>query len=590
MKEKHLRMFRRIFAGTAILAILVPVRAQVSNPSTWSDFVKGSGNVLVLDTFRMQTFSGSDIDNWNYKAENGTVAQEKEKVLKIPLNGKVSFEPYSLFNYQKVSAVLEYSPFLLVEGETLSVIFDNQNWKDKSSVIYPLSKSIKSVEFGSNPYRLDFFASLPSSDTQNGYFLFDRIYAYGQIPKYSFFSGSGNWNDTIFWSHLPPLRHRNALISGMATINSAVKCQTASLGDGGSLRIAKNGRFIVDTLFLHSTGNLLTSTDIPLTTSDFSLAVQGELSVKENITLQYTFPEKGKWYFLSFPFDVYQKGIDNRFQLKDEHFVGSGNYLYVQTYNGDKRASTQKPSGNWEVFSLSASSGNPLVFEKGKGYLVALDAAASNNTLTFSVEAKKLPIGFGKIASIPINIVSSADVNNDNSGWYLCGNPLLAPLKLSQIESTSSIDGNIYVYDGKNYTPYAIGSDYALPPLAAFFVKATSDTELIIAGESTATNAILLKSGFPLYSELLEPIDVKTQLAQVNKKTGGSILKGNALYLNDLPSAGKLKVIDVAGRLVYSCPVPYGSSVQSLPLRPGLYILLIDAGGYRTQHKCVLTQ
>ena len=72
MKEKHLRMFRRIFAGTAILAILVPVRAQVSNPSTWSDFVKGSGNMLVVDTFRMQTFSGSDIDNWNYTVGSGT--------------------------------------------------------------------------------------------------------------------------------------------------------------------------------------------------------------------------------------------------------------------------------------------------------------------------------------------------------------------------------------------------------------------------------------------------------------------------------------------------------------------------------------
>ena len=163
-------------------------------------------------------------------------------------------------------------------------------------------------------------------------------------------------------------------------------------------------------------------------------------------------------------------------------------------------------------------------------------------------------------------------------------------MKLSQIESTSSLDGNIYVYDGKNYKPYAIGSDYALPPLAAFFVKATSATELIITSESSATNAVLLKSGFPLYSDLSEPIDVNTQQGQVNKKTGGGILKGNTLYLNDLPSAGKLKVIDVAGRLVYSCPVPYGSSVQSLPLRPGLSLLLIVAGGYRTQHKCVLTQ
>lgn len=588
MKEKHLRMFRRIFAGTAILAILVPVRAQVSNPSTWSDFVKGSGNMLVVDTFRMQTFSGSDIDNWNYTVGSGTAVVNNK--LKIPLKGCVSFEPYSLESFQRVSAFITFTVKDIVSGEKLLVELDNKGGK-REGTVYPNGEPpALSVRFGNNPYRLDFSTSAPAAKTKNGYFLIDSIFARDTIPQYSYFSGQGDWYDKTCWSHLPPLRHRSALISGMATINSVVKCQTASLGDGGSLRIVKNGHFIVDTLFLHSTGNLLTSIDIPLTTSDFSLAVQGELSVKENITLQYTFPEKGKWYFLSFPFDIYQKGIDSRFQLKDEHFVGSGNYLYVQTYNGDKRASTQNPTGNWEVFSLSASSGNLLIFEKGKGYLVALDVAASNNTLTFSVEAKKLPVGFGKIASIPVNIVSSTDVNNDNSGWYLCGNPLLAPLKLSQIESTSSLDGNIYVYDGKNYKPYAIGSDYALPPLAAFFVKATSATELIITSESSATNAVLLKSGFPLYSDLSEPIDVKTQQVQVNKKTGGGILKGNTLYLNDLPSAGKLKMIDVAGRLVYSCPVPYGSSVQSLPLRPGLYILLIDAGGYRTQHKCVLTQ
>ena len=588
MKKKHLRMFRHIFAGTAILAILVPVRAQVSNPSTWSDFVKGSGNTLVLDTFRMQTFSESDIDNWNYTVGSGTAVVNNK--LKIPLKGSVSFEPYSLESFQRVSAFITFTVKDIVSGEKLLVELDNKNGK-REGTVYPNGETpALSVRFGSNPYRLDFSASAPAVKTKNGYFLIDSIFARDTIPQYSYFSGQGDWNDKTCWSHLPPLRHRSALISGMTTINSAVKCQTASLGDGGSLRITKNGHFIVDTLFLHSAGDRQTATDIPLTASDFSLAVQGELSVKENITLQYTFPEKGKWYFLSFPFDIYQKDIDNRFQLKDEHFVGSGNYLYVQTYNGDKRASTQKPTGNWEVFSLSASSGNPLIFEKGKGYLVALDVTASNNALTFSIEAKKLPVDFGKIASIPINIVSSADVNNDNSGWYLCGNPLLTPLKLSLLEFNSSLDGNIYVYDGKNYEPYAIGSDYALPPLAAFFVKATSATELIIAGESSATNAILLKSGFPLYSELLEPIDVKTQLAQVNKKTGGSVLKGNTLHLNDLPSAGKLEVIDVAGRLVYSCPVPYGSSIQSLPLRPGLYILLIDAGGYRAQHKCVLTQ
>lgn len=91
-------------------------------------------------------------------------------------------------------------------------------------------------------------------------------------------------------------------------------------------------------------------------------------------------------------------------------------------------------------------------------------------------------------------------------------------------------------------------------------------------------------------SELTEPINVKTQLLKIRKENETSILKGNVLYLSGFSSVGKLKVVDVAGQLVYSCPVPQGSSVQSLPLRGGLYILIIEAGGYRAQHKCVLAQ
>lgn len=575
MKKKDLRASGRLFACIAISTVMLSVRAQVSNPSTWSVFVKGSGNTVVVDTFRMQTFSGAAGDNWEYVVENGAVVLDKQNTLKIPLGGSALFERYSLYGYQKVSAVLDYSPYLVVAGETLSVVFDNENWKDKSSVIYPSSKSVKSVEFGSNPCRLDFFVSSPSPNTQNGYFLFDRIYAYGQIPQYSLFSGNGNWNDTIRWSHLPPFRHRRALINGDVEVNSLVQCNQASLADG-SLRITDNGHFIVDELFLHNT--------------DISLAVAGELTVNKQITTYYTFPEKGKWYFLSFPFDVSLKGLDSRFQLKDDTFSGNGNYLYVQTYNGDKRASSQQATGNWEVFPMPSSSDNPLIFEKGKGYLVALDAAASDNTLTFSVDKENLPDNFGKAASIPINISSSGDADTDHSGWYLCGNPLPAPLELSRIKTDPALDGNIYLYDGNTYKSYPIGSNYALSPFAAFFVKATAATALIITGELSAANAILLKSDFSLHSELAEPTEVKTQISQVKKETGKSFLKGNALYLEDLPSAGKVKVIDVTGRVVYYRAASNGSSVLPLSLRSGLYIIIVEAGGYRAQHKCVLTQ
>ena len=587
MKEKHLRMFRRIFAGTAILAILVPVRAQVSNPSTWSDFVKGSGNSLVTDTFRTQTFSKQSTDNWEYTTSGEAAVPEGKKTLKIPAGGVVSFASFSIEKYKDVTLLFRYAGNYLVKGESLQMRYLSNDGQETATLYVPQKND---DYFNYRDYRLkkmltslELYADEPAANTMGGYYLVNDFSVSGSIAQYSLFSGKGNWNEAVSWSHLPPFRHRAALINGAVTVDSSVECQTASLGDGGSLTIVKNGSLAVDTLFLHGNGNRLE-------TSDFALSVHGELSVNKNVTLYYTFPEKAQWYFLSFPFDVSLKEIDPRFQLKDDTFSGSGNYLYVQAYNGDKRTSSQKPTGNWEVLSLPASSENPLVFEKGKGYLVALDAAASDNTIAFSVGRESIPDSFGKTASIPVSILSSGNMDTGHSGWYLCGNPLPAPLQLSRIEPNPALDGNVYMYENETYKPYPIGSNYVLPPLAAFFVKATAATELAVTNGPLAANAVILKSGFSSYSKLVEPTAVEAQMARLGKRAGKSFLKGNTLYLDDLPSTGNVKVMDVAGRLLYRQFVPNGSSVLPLPLRSGLYIIIVEAEGYRTQHKCVLTQ
>ncbi|MFV0581439.1 MAG: T9SS type A sorting domain-containing protein [Parabacteroides gordonii] len=576
MKKKHLRASWRLIAAIAISTVMVPVWAQVPiNPSAWSDFLKDKRTPYVIDTFRMQTFSQSAKDNWIYTVEGGAILSEENNALKIPLGGSVSLEPYSLLKSQKASAVITFSAYSITEGEQLLVEFENKKGHTQG-VLYPFGNPLElSIRLGGNPDKLKFSATKPVSNTLNGYFLIDSIYACDTIPRYSLFSGKGNWIDAACWSYLPPYRRRRALINGDVEINTPIQCNQINLADG-SLLVTEYGRLTTDNLYLHSI--------------DISLIIAGELTVNKQITSYYTFPEKGKWYFLSFPFDVSLKSLDSRFQLKDETFSESGNYLYVQTYNGDKRASSQESTGNWEVFPMPSSSDNPLIFEKGKGYLVALDAAASDNTLTFSVDKENIPDNFGKATSIPINISSSGDADTDHSGWYLCGNPLPAPLKLSRIKPDPALEGNIYLYEGNTYKPYPIGSNYALPPFAAFFVKATAATELTITGELSEANVILLKSDFSLRSELAEPTEVKTQISQVEKETEKSFLKGNTLYLDNLPYAGKVKVIDVAGRVVYSRAVSNGSSVLPLSLRSGLYIIIVEAGGYRAQHKCVLTQ
>lgn len=581
MKKKHLRMFRQLLAGAMVLTILVPVRAQVSNPSTWSDFVHGSGNPSVCDTFRMQSFNRRANDNWSYTLSGGAEIPEGKKTLIVPVGGGISLSAIPTDGYQQVKMSFEFGAGNVVVGEDMVVNYLYDKTVKAKSVYSPQTADYSSDKTISFPQKFFMLDDSPSSleiktkrsaKSKNGYYTIKDIFAFGQIPRYSLFTGSGSWNDTVRWSHLPPLRDRNALISGKVTIDSSIECQSVALG-GGCLSVTENGHFVTDTLLLCGIDN--------------SLTVQGELTINKNILFQYTFAQKGEWYFLSFPFDVYLEGIDSRFQLKDDTFSGSGDYIYVQTYNSDKRASSQQTTGNWQVLSL-VGTGNPLVFERGKGYLVALDAAASDNTLTFSTSEGDIPAGFGKDATIDISFSLSAAPGH--GGWYLCGNPLPAPLSFSRIASNTALDGNIYLYNGSEYKTYPVGSNYLLPPSAAFFVKTSADTQLEIYGGPSPDNAMLLWSGSSLRSSPIEPGSLPTDTSPLKNNKQKIRLAGNMLYLDNLLSNGKVTIVDLTGRIICSYLVPSGSSVLTLSVRPGLYIINIDTDSYSSQHKCVLTQ
>ncbi len=116
----------------------------------------------------------------------------------------------------------------------------------------------------------------------------------------------------------------------------------------------------------------------------------------------------------------------------------------MQVYDGDKRARNKKATGNWTVLSPAVSA-DELVFEKGKGYLVSLDAAASDNTLTFSVSSDNIPADFGKTSTIPVRVSSVVDIDEAHYGWYLLRKSLPSPLLLSQIASDPALTG-IFIF------------------------------------------------------------------------------------------------------------------------------------------------
>ena len=593
MKKRIWHLSRRVVVCTVFLFVQQFIQSQVSNPSTWESFVQSNANISIRDTFRMQTFEGLASDNWDYAITGEALIEDISGVkdipnshgnygLRMPMNTQVAFEHFTLTNHQDIKISIRKGGILLVEGEGMRARTYRKGETSYPSLVPTIGESginpFKTTDIKNNPPGLDLIVPTPAANTKNGYYYVDSVYAHGMIPTYSLFTGNSDWNHEDRWSHLPAYRHRNALINGNISINTNISCKDIFIGNG-NIHILPTGNLSANNLTIYPNDGILASSS--------TLRSSGTINISGKITIEKTFAQKGKWYFISFPFDVFASGIDPDFQLGDDKSDTNGNYFYVQTYNGEKRANSQSPSNNWEVIPQTIINTSQPIFKKNKGYLIAIDASADRQNLRFSSKAKDIPIDFGKNgqASIPVSINNQSQ-NQNHNGWYLCGNPL------SQIESNSALDGYIYIYDGSTYQPYVIGSDFAIPPFSAFFVKANKSTSLSVYNTSEPANYKLLSTNAPISFPTSEPQarqDPPVSNQAFSFPELSYQLENKTLFINNLPSHGKVKLLTPAGILVFTQAVQAGNPILPIPLPQGLYILIIQTEHYRAQYKCVLT-
>ncbi len=588
MKKKVIHFVQYALIKILFFGAVYPLHAQISNPSSWESFVGSDENRLVSDTFRLQTFGDSEWDNWEYTTSGATQIQDISSVnidklggkmgLRMSLGSRINFMQYTPTLYTDVKAEIFFGGRYLNKGNNLSIRIYRED-ESPVSPLFSVSKDNTSCKYDllsitRTPLRFDLFSASSSSNTE-GYYCLQYAFAYGDIPSYSLFSGMGNWNDTILWSHLPPLRHRNALIKGDVTITTDSYCKDIAI-HSGSLKINPGNRFILQDLDLYENKAYLNS--------------EGTILLSGCVTLHKTFEESGKWYFISFPFDVYPSGIDPRFEQKDATPNDGGNYFYVQSYNGDKRASSNQSAGNWEVVPVRPD--NIPLFEKNKGYLIALDEKTTNRTLSFSSRSGDIPENFANIGVIAIPPSSNVTPGNqENYGWYLCGNPFPSPLVLSQIEENTVLDGNIYVYNGSGYKTYSLNSNYALPPFTAFFVKVSSPTELRVPSNSPSTKAInIIPTNFPISKSITEPHPDKqsTEIKPPNTENFHFFIKDGQLHLKNIPEAGYIKVFNTMGYCMLQKRIRQGSQMIPITILSGIYILQIHSANYQKRYKVVL--
>lgn len=576
MKKKVLHFVQCSLVKISLFSAICPLQAQVSNPSSWQNFVNSNENVMVSDTFRLQTFGDSEWDNWEYTAVGKATVSPEDHTLELPIGSSAAFTSYSLTIYNKV----EIHTFIKARNLTSKkkLIFQTFREGKTESINVPLENLLQDGyqvnHITKNPSLLTIQTGQPGNP-ETCSFILDSIYATGNIPTYSLFTGTGNWNDTTRWSHLPPLRHRNALINGNVNITADTYCNNATIS-AGDLIISPQSRLTLNNLDLYGT--------------EATIHSNGEINISNCITLHKTFDKAGKWYFISFPFDVYPTGIDPRFAQKDATPNDGGNYFYVQSYNGDKRASANQSAGNWEVVPIR-SNGVPL-FEKNKGYLIALDEKATDRTLSFSSQPGDIPEDFARTGLLAVPIESSMTSDNqENYGWYLCGNPLPAPLVLSQIEKNIALDGKVYIYDGRGYKSYSLDSNYALPPFSAFFVKTSAPTEIKVVSDQAPTKATnIIQTDFPLVLKENEPCQ-SSQSSGLDTSATGDILfriKDRSIYLENVPETGLLRLVNMTGNCVLQRKIQEGSQTIPFTCEPGIYILQIRSSHHLSHHKVIL--
>lgn len=603
MKKRIWHLSRCVVVCTAFLFVQQFIQSQVSNPSTWESFVQSNANISIRDTFRIQTFTGLPYDNWNNTTIGDVSIEDISETdipddpkqgrghgthgLRMPMNTQVAFEHIPLTTYQDVIISVRKGGIHLMKGEEMQARtyrVGETNYPPLASLENSDINPFKTTDIKNNPPGLDLIVPAPAANTKNGYYYVDSVYAHGMIPTYSLFTGNSDWNNEDRWSHLPAYRHRNALINGNISINTTISCKDIFIGNG-NIHILPTGNLSANNLTIYPNDGILASSS--------TLRSSGTINISGKITIEKTFAQKGKWYFISFPFDVFASGIDPDFQLGDDKSDTNGNYFYIQAYNGEKRANSQSLSNNWEVIPQTIVNTTQPIFKKNKGYLIAIDASANHQTLRFTSKAGDIPNDFGKNGQAPIQItINTQSKSQNHNGWYLCGNPLPAPLALSQIESNSALDGYIYIYDGSTYQPYAIGSDFAIPPFSAFFVKANKSTSLSVYNTSEPANYKLLSTNAPISFPTSEPqarqdSPVSNQVFSFPELSYQ--LENKTLFITNLPSPGKVELFTPAGILVFTQAVQAGNPILPIPLPQGLYILIIQTEHYRAQYKCVLT-
>lgn len=565
----------------AILIVLVqwvsnsPISAQSEwfSPQQWESLVQDSQkNPIIRDTVLYQSFDSDNPHSINYSVsgqydffypqEEGILGASDSRAIRLYPGSTLTIDTliYPVLKMAEIHIPFAFQHVNKEEDIYFTTYFysgaTESDARPYAVMSNDCSRYFRQVYAGrqcfyrgrrADPYQLQIEVTKPTS-ASNGYYCIDSLFLVGNIEQYSLLQQSGTWHDHALWSHDYPSLRRVALIDADVQINQAAEC-------------------------LHLINNQ----------KEIQIQPEGSLRTQQMTTF-HTFEEKGKWYFVSFPHDVYPEGIDSRFQLGDASSKTTGpvnNILYILTYDGKRRADNNQTSGNWKVISTDEVVPGEVLLQRGKGYLIAIDETAAYQTLTFSSpEHQQIRLTDNTSVGIEAQLLQSG--SEAHNGWILCGNPYPSTLSLQEILPNPALDGNIYVYNGTDYDAYPIGSNYKIPAGSAFFIKANQDTHLAFQKKDNETSSTVLRQMTLPYQGKEPENRLLTQTTKPTQRFHYAILNGKIRITTTSP--GELTLYNALGTKIRHCHLTRGEREYTLPQQPGIYFLHIISG---SQTECI---
>ncbi|MCF8366439.1 MAG: T9SS type A sorting domain-containing protein, partial [Bacteroidales bacterium] len=289
-------------------------------------------------------------------------------------------------------------------------------------------------------------------------------------------SGDGNWSEASNWlsgQGSPSKNWSRVKINSNITLNEDKEVIKLTIENGKSLTINPGAHLTVSDSLKNNAGNA----GLVLKSESSATASLIHNTAGINATVERYIPQysgNAGWHYISSPVAV--QAIQPNFVASppdpDEDFYKFYEQQYIWINAKDN-------SGNWDpAFEEN--------FVVGRGYNIAYD---EDVTKLFEGELNTGDFTFDETTTPAITYTESGGI-----GWNLMGNPYPSGLDWDLCQRTN-IDGTVYVYDGDNgqYISWngTVGSlaDGIIPPMNAFFFKASENPELTILNDARVHTA-----------------------------------------------------------------------------------------------------